>query len=125
MLKSDSENSIEKVSNLKYLEETTGGRKHLMREIIDVFLVQISEELKSINDAIAKINYAIIKSTAHSMKSTVSVMGISVLAPILQEMQYWGKMAMEIEKIKQLNQRLNSVCIQAIKEIEIEKLNYV
>lgn len=115
----------ETVCNLNYLSEMVGGKKHLMKEIMDDFLKQINEELKSINDAIVITDYKTIKNIAHTIKSTVSIMGITVLEPILQEIENLGAAATDIEKIKELNQQLNLICKQAVEEIEKEKHNYV
>ena len=59
------------------------------------------------------------------MKSSVSIMSISILIPILKEMEDLGAKATDLDKIKQLNQQLNLICNQAIREIEKEKLNYI
>lgn len=131
MLKSESEKDIQKntiiehVCDLTYLTEMTGGKKNMMKAIMDVFLKQIPEELQSINDAINKTDYVVIKNYAHTMKSSVSIMSISILIPILKEMEDLGIMATGLDKIKQLNQQLNLICNQAIREIEKEKFNYV
>lgn len=125
MITNESEKKIENVCDLKYLNEMMGGKKHLIKGVMDVFLLQIPEELKCINDAVKKINYATIKSNSHTMKSSVSIMGISCLATVLHEMEVLGETATDIEKIIELNHKLNLVCMKAIDEIEREKLNYV
>ncbi len=106
------------VCNFNYLSETMGGNKKLIQEIMDVFLKQVQEELNAINEAILKTDYATIKSFSHKMKSTVSIMGISLLTPILKEMEDLGASGENIEKINILNTRLNSICKQAITEVE-------
>ena len=125
MIKSETEKSVENVCDLSYLSEMVGGKKQLIKEIMDVFLKQVPEELQSINDAVAKTDYAVVKRFAHTMKSSVSIMGISALTPVLREIEDLGAAAVNIEKIKELNQQLNLICKQAIEEIEKEKLNYV
>lgn len=131
MMKSESEKDINKnailgkVCDLSYLNEMTGGKKNMMNAIMDVFLKQIPEELQSIKEAIAKSEYVIIKNFAHTMKSSVSIMSISILIPILKEMEELAIMAKDLEKITLLNQQLNLICDQAIEEIEKEKLNYI
>ncbi len=118
--------------NLTYLSEMTGGKKQLIKEIIDAFLQQVPNELKSINDAILKNDFITIKNFAHTMKSSVSIMGISSLNPILNEMEDLSKNAIggsipittSVEKIKQLNEQLNSIATQAIEELESEKQMY-
>lgn len=125
MINSKSEDSIENVCDFKYLSEMTGGKKYLIKDLMDAFIKQISEELQSINDAIIKTDYPTIKNIAHTMKSSVSIMGISVLTPVLQEMEELAKAASDIERIKELNQKLHVICKQALEEIEREKGNYV
>lgn len=119
------EKSNEKICNLSYLSETMGKKKQLVKEIIDLFLIQFPEELQSINEAVTKIDYAIIKNFSHTMKSTVSIMGITALRPILQEMEDLGGMATNIEKIQELNQKLILMCQKVVEEIEKEKHNYI
>jgi HPt (histidine-containing phosphotransfer) domain-containing protein len=124
MINNELEKNNEKLSNLSYLTEMMGGKKHLVRGIIDLFLTQVPEELQAINDAIIKTDYVIIKNFAHTMKSSVSMLGISVLAPILLEMENLGVAATDIEKIKLLNKEINLICKRAFEELEREKLNY-
>jgi HPt (histidine-containing phosphotransfer) domain-containing protein len=124
MINSKHEKSIENVCDLKYLTEMMGSKKHLINEIMDAFLKQVPEELQSIKEAITKTDYAIIKSFSHTMKSSVSIMGVSMLTPILQEMEDLATKETDIEKIKELNDTLNLICKQATEEIEREKINY-
>jgi len=125
MTNNEFDKSAKNVCDLKYLNEMMGGKNHLINGIIDAFLIQIPEELQTINNAIEKENYPVINSFAHTMKSSVSIMGISILTPILQEMENLGARATDIDKIKELGQQLNLISQQAIVEIEREKINYV
>src|ERR1051325_1150988 len=87
MIKTQVENKIGSVCNFQYLTETMGGKKHLIKGIMDVFLKQVPEELQHMNDAVNKSDYVMVKSIAHTIKSSVSIMGISVLTPLLQEIE--------------------------------------
>jgi len=125
MITNVSENCIENVCNISYLSEIVGGKKDLIREIMDTFLGQVSEDLPSINDAISKTDYVTINQISHSMKSSASIMGISAIKPVLEEMEALGASATNIDRIKELNQMLDLIYRQAIAEIGKEKLNYV
>ncbi len=116
---------IANVCDLKYLTEMMGGKKHLIKGIMDAFLTQIPEELNSISEAIINANYASIKNFAHTMKSSVSIMGITMLTPVLQEMEALALTAMNIEKIKELNQELTLICHLALEEVEKDRENFV
>jgi HPt (histidine-containing phosphotransfer) domain-containing protein len=118
-------NQAANICDLTELKEMMGGKNNLILGMIDTFLGQIREELLSINGAIEKINYPVIKNFAHTMKSTVSIMGIVILRPILQEMENLAAHTEGIEKIKELNHELNLGCKKAIEEMESERQNYI
>lgn len=123
MENNESQKSMTNACDFSYLSEMMGGKKNLMIGIMDAFLEQIPEELGSINEAVMNTNYPRIKDVAHTMKSTVSIMGIYSLEPILKEIEVLGSTTGSIEKIRSLNLELNSICKQAIEEIQKEKLN--
>lgn len=125
MIINTTENYIENVCDISYLIGMVGGKKDLIREIMDAFLSQVSEDLPSINNAISKTDYLTINQVTHSMKSSASIMGISAIRPILEEMEALGTSATNIDRIIELNQKLNIIYRQAIEELEKEKLNYV
>lgn len=132
MIKNESEENIiqndsigENVCDFKYLFDMMNGKKNLITGVMNVFLEQVPEELERINKAVSKTDYATIKIIAHTMRSTMSIMGISVLEAILKEMEGLGTSATGIEKITELNQKLNLICKQAIEETEKEKCNYI
>ena len=112
------------VCDLRYLTEMMGSKNNLIRGIMDAFLEQVPDELSRLNSAVIAINYPIIKNLAHTMKSSVSIMGITLLTPILKEMEDLGTNANNIERINELNLQLNLICTQAINEIESKKNNY-
>jgi len=119
------ESTKENVCDFKYLTELMGGKKKLITEIMDAFVVQIQEELTLITEAINIKDYLTIRKIAHSMKSSVSIMGISLLTPILKELETQGVQAIDIETIDRLNVKLVLICNAAIVEIEIAKAEFV
>ncbi|OFX34486.1 MAG: hypothetical protein A2X08_10275 [Bacteroidetes bacterium GWA2_32_17] len=127
MKATESENNIqlsEPVCDFRYLIDIVNGKTYLISGIMDVFLKQVPEDIQCINEAITNTDYKTIKSYTHTMKSSVSIMGISILMPVLMEMENLGIAETDIEKIKQLNLKLKVICVQAIDEIKKEKLNY-
>lgn len=128
MINGETKNNSKSVCNLNYLSELMGGKIHLIKKIMDTFLVQVKEELKSMNNAITKKDYTITKNLAHTMKSTVSIMGISILLPVLQEMEDLGtdttcSDSYREEQLRALNLKLNTICKKAF--VEIENYNIV
>ncbi len=110
--------TAEKVCDLDYLIDMMGGKKKLVKGIIDDFLLQIPKELQSMSYAVERSEFGIIKRYAHSLKSTLSIMGISTTLPVLREMEELGTKAANIERIKELNDELNQTCKLAIQEIQ-------
>lgn len=123
-LTTDKMKENENVTNLAGLKEMMGGKKHLVKEIIDVFLKQVPDELSGLNNAINNMDYPAIKSIAHTMMSTVSIVGASELAPILFELESLGTKATDIERIKNIHKKVITLCDKAIKELESEVHNY-
>jgi PAS domain S-box-containing protein len=116
--------SAKKVINLEYLSNIMSGKKDLIRETIEIFVKQAGEDLPVINQAIDKIDYLTVKRFAHRMKSTITMMGINSLSPVLEEMETLGNEKKNMERIKELNEKLNATYTQALEEIKIEKLKY-
>jgi len=112
------------VCNFSYLSEIMNAKKHLIVGIMDIFLQQIPDELKGINEAILNSDYEITRRFAHTMKSSVAILGITALNPILKEMERLGLEASNIEKIRELSLQLNLICGQALAEVEKEKTLY-
>lgn len=115
--------NISTVCNFNYLSELMGGKNHLIKEMMDTFLVQVKEELEAMNNAIIKKDYATTKNLAHTMKSSVSIMGISELQPVLNEIEGLGtdttcSDSYRDEKLRVLNLKLNAICKKAFVEIE-------
>ena len=125
MVEEKSEKETQNVCDFKFLTEIMRNRKDLITKILNTFLSQTPKDLSNINNAVAETNYLSINNISHGMKSSIFVLGISILVPILQEMEDLGLAAINIEKINELNQKLNSICEQAMAEVEKEKLNYI
>jgi HPt (histidine-containing phosphotransfer) domain-containing protein len=123
MNRTDNEIITGKVCDFAYLSDTVNGKKKLMIVIMDIFLDQVKDELKVIDKAVSDADFQVIMKYAHTIKSSVSIMGISILVPVLQEMEMLARSKTRIQRIKELHQFLNATCIQAFIEIEKEKNN--
>jgi HPt (histidine-containing phosphotransfer) domain-containing protein len=111
------------VCNFKYLSSIVNNKNHLKLEIINVFLKQVPEDLENISQAITNIDYGTIERYSHTMISSMLTMGISLLNPILLEMEELGKAGTDLEKINALYLQVELICQQAFKEIENERLS--
>ncbi len=106
-----------KVCNLDYLIQSTRGNTSIMNSIIQVFLEETPVVLSALYDAIEKINYPAISDIAHKLRTSFSILGITMLEPVFDEMQYLGSNITGIKKIEILNQQVNRVFKQAMEEM--------
>jgi hypothetical protein len=118
MRKTLADDNIVEVCDLRYLTGMMNGKKLLIEEMISIILKQVPAELKSINLAITTTDYLRIASIAHIMQTSVSIMGISVLLPVLKKMEVFARNK-DIVHIKKENQTLNLICRQAFGELKI------
>ncbi|MBA3673652.1 MAG: Hpt domain-containing protein [Chitinophagaceae bacterium] len=110
--------------SLDYLSASVSGHKEILLELFDIFIKQIPENIASLNDAIINADYPAIKQISHKLKSTVSVMGISTLKPILDQMEFLATADHEnlrLDSIKKLFEQVKEICTKAIEEIQFEK----
>ncbi len=127
MLKIEPNNPNKTVCDLNYLTRLMGGKIHLIKKMMRSFLVQVKEELSSLNNAIIKKDYSTIRNLTHTMKSNISIMGISIALPILQEMEDLvtetsSSNSYRNEKLATLNLKLNEICKKAF--VEMENYNF-
>jgi PAS domain S-box-containing protein len=114
-----------KICDLNYLIDIMQGKKDVIKETLDLITKQVPKDLLVINNAVERIDYLAIKQCSHKMKSAVTIVGITGVYSILDEIEILGESQKDIEKIKSLNQELNAICKKAMTELEIEKLNFV
>jgi len=110
----------DKVCNLDYLMGATHGNKKIINNIVAVFFKETRKELIFLNDAIKKTNYPVISDISHKIKSAFSILGISVLEPVFEEMEQLSSSTSSIGNIELLNRRVNFVFNQAKKEMMLE-----
>jgi len=98
--------STYKIINLDYLFEIAGRDKAVIKELSDVFIVQISEFKSEINKAIREKNYVYIRQLVHKFKSSLRTFGMETVAGELENIETNP----ELEKDFSLNETINA-CI--------------
>lgn len=108
-----------KICNMHYLNSITRGDEKSADNLADVFVTEINEELASLHIAIETINYTCISNISHKMKSAFAVLGISILEPVLKEMEQLSAMSSSIDTIKQLSRQISIVFKIAKSELKL------
>jgi HPt (histidine-containing phosphotransfer) domain-containing protein len=106
------------VCNMDYLTGVTRGNKKTIKSIVAVFFKETTTELRSLKAAITEKDFSAISSISHKIKSAFSLLGITVLKPVFDEMEKLGSATSGIERIAQLNNKVNMIFKQAKKELK-------
>jgi CheY-like chemotaxis protein len=107
--------------NLAYLKQRTKDNPELMKEMIRLYLQQTPELLETMKQAIAKQDWTALYDAIHKMIPSFWMMGINT------DFEYMAKTIKDcavkkenLEKIPELFKQVESVCLQACKELEEE-----
>lgn len=108
-----------KLYNLDYLNGITRGDEKKASKLVAVFFTEINEELLQLNIAIEAGNHPGISNIIHKLKSAFAILGITILNPVLIEMELLCAGTSSIEIIKQRSQKLHLVFNQARIEMNL------
>jgi PAS domain S-box-containing protein len=119
------EKETEKLIKLDFLVTSMRGKKQLILETLDVFFKQIKEDLFELNNAFSINSHDAIKRISHRMKSTVSIIGAKKLETILNELESLAIIKEKIANLRDLKYKIDSLSVQAINEVKLERVNYI
>lgn len=108
-----------KVCDLDYINRITRGNKKSADKLIEIFFEEINEALISLQLGIEKTNYSAISNIAHKMRSAFAIHGVTILEPVIKEMEQLSIQSSSIERIRQLSLRINFVFSQAKIEMKL------
>jgi HPt (histidine-containing phosphotransfer) domain-containing protein len=106
--------------DLAYLKSMSSGNTELIKEMIEIFKQQIPEFVADFQKALDKDDRKAIAAIAHKAKSSVSIMGIARMAAVLKDMENKAKEGGDLNLISEWIEEFNSVCYQAIVELDVE-----
>jgi len=115
-------NKNPQIVNLTYLDDMSGGNKEVMKEMINIFISQVSEFAEEMKDLNNKKEYLKLGSLAHKAKSSISIMGMEKLAKELKEFELKAKAEKDVDKYEEFINHFKQLCDLAIEELkEINK----
>lgn len=74
-------------TDLTYLDEISGGDQDFIKEIVDLFIKQMPESIKTMRDALANEDPVTIGETAHKAKPSAIYIGNKALEENLRTLQ--------------------------------------
>lgn len=114
----------EKLVDLSMLEKTMRGNKKVIAETIAIFLEHFPENLEGMVEGVEQENFDLIRRNAHTMKSSVSLLGMSTIHRILEEIERLARSGSDMPRISELKNSVILVCRRAIAELEQLKEQY-
>lgn len=101
------------VINLEYLFEIAGNDKSLIKELIDVFILQIEEFKTDIETALENKDIEMLKHVAHKFKSSVRMFGMNEVGEKLNTIETYTNLEQDVE--------LKSIIEFCIEQCELAK----
>lgn len=112
-----------KVIDLNHLKELTRENEERMQKYIGIFLQNAPADLDTLRQCAESMDVKGFREMAHKIKGNVAYMGIRNLAEVFAASEYGKIEHLSKEELLTLNQRIASVCLQAIDELqEIKKV---
>jgi HPt (histidine-containing phosphotransfer) domain-containing protein len=97
------------ITDLKYLQQMTGNDSAMMKEMIELFLHQLTEMQADIELLVENKNWLELSRLAHKIKSSALVMGIEQMADDMKELELLAKESKNIEKYPDYIARFNTM----------------
>lgn len=121
---------INRCTNLDYLHLRTKANPVLISEIIQAYLIQTPLLMKEMKEQFNKRDWKALRAAVHKMIPSFSIMGIPANYEIIaRDIEEYAAMQEESSTIYVLIDQLETICLQACKELELEleiikKTNY-
>jgi len=109
--------SENKITNLAYLDEVTGGDPEITKEFIEMFFEQIIEFKTGLRDFLTQKKYKELGELAHKAKSSVMTFGMNDLGIRLKQLQIKTQKLEEIESYEDHVVEFETLIDQAHKEL--------
>jgi len=107
----------EKLINLEYLKTMSGNDPGIIKEMIDVFIGQIPDFVKEMQELYDKGDWTNLALLAHKTKSSVAIMGMNKLVDMLKEFELLAREGKSTEKYAAFIQQFTKNTQQAINEL--------
>ena len=106
------------VTDLSYLRKMTDGNADLMREMIEIFLDQVNEYSREMNQSFEQKNWHALSRIAHKAKSSVAIMGMHSLAEMLKDLEILSREQKDVDKFPNYIYRFTAECNEAREELK-------
>ena len=95
------------ITDLKYLRQMTDNDGGMMKEMIELFLHQLTDVKGDMQLLITNKNWTELSRLAHKIKSSALVMGVEQMANEMKELEFLAKEGRNAEKYPDYVERFN------------------
>ena len=114
------EDNSNKLYDLINLEEIGGGSDEFVVEMIKLFISQAKNTITGFNNAYDEKNLEEIRSLAHQIKPSIDNIKITILMPVIREVENLAENNEPIEKLAPHIMEVNTVLEKVIVQLESE-----
>jgi HPt (histidine-containing phosphotransfer) domain-containing protein len=115
-VKKDKAPAHQKTLDLTYLSELAEGNQEFIKEVLEIFIKEVPEDLEALQQAIKEAEYRQIKDISHKLKSSIILTGLGSLRPYLQEMERLALQSAGLNEIKKEFAHVNAVFNTGVEE---------
>ncbi len=111
--------------DLGFLEKYTDGDEKILRQLIELFLREVPDTIKKLEQFIKEENWKEVHAAAHKVKSSFAIFELFDLRKTALEIEECSREPVHVEKIPKLFEAFNSGCEKALLDLEeeLKKLN--
>ena len=110
-------------TNLRYLRTITEGNKEIIREMIEMFGLQVPDFIKNMKDLYESKQYSALGKEAHKTKSSLQIMGMNELENEMKELQLKTIEGIDVENYPRYIDLFEKQCHAALEELKTELAN--
>ena len=107
-------------TNLRYLSTITEGNKEIIREMIELFALQVPDFIKNMNNLYEAGQYAALGKEAHKSNSSLQIMGMNGLEKEMKELQLKTIEGIDVENYPRYIALFETQCQAALEELKTE-----
>lgn len=110
--------SANRITDLTYLENVSGGDEGFIREMVNTFLENTPHALAEIKEESEAGRWQEVARVAHRIKPSVTFMGIHSLKPVIKRLELFGEEEDPAKTIPELIGEVEQICTLAYRELE-------
>ncbi|MCK9639162.1 MAG: Hpt domain-containing protein [Prolixibacteraceae bacterium] len=107
-------------TDLNYLKTITDGNKAIVREMIELFILQVPDFVKNLNELYQSGQYLALGKEAHKAKSSLQIIGMNDLVKEMREFQLKTIEGVDVESYPLHIRNFEIQCEAAITELQAE-----